>query len=133
MTAAAKTSPVQGRRRKPAPKGQPGPATTQDCPSCPVASAIEFCIWLSHAKPGDTLEYYRGLLAADREPVTGRLSKAECLVLREIANFAWRAADKGLLHLVQRRLGSDRFSYLAIARPRPKALAVSSLLFVEDA
>jgi hypothetical protein len=132
MTAAAKTSPVQGRRRKPAPKGQPGLAAT-DCPSCPVASAIEFCVWLSRAEPGDTLEYYRGLLAADREPATGRLSKAECLVLREVANFAWRAANKGLLHLVQRRLGPDRFGYLAIARPRPKALALSSLLFVEDA
>jgi len=130
MTAAAKTSPVQGRRRKPAPRVQSGPAAT---PSCPVASAIEFCAWLSQAKPNDTLEYYRGLLAADREPVTGRLSKAECLVLREVANFARRAADKGRLHLVQRRLGEDRFSYLTIARPRPETSSVWSLLFKEAA
>jgi N6-adenosine-specific RNA methylase IME4 len=45
MTAAARKSPVRGRRRKPAPKAQPGLAAA-DCPSCSVASAIEFCVWL---------------------------------------------------------------------------------------
>jgi hypothetical protein len=45
-----------------------------------------------------------------------------------------RLAADGLVHLVQRRLGAERFSYLAIARPRADRRSLSfSTLFAEEA
>ncbi len=51
----------------------------------------------------------------------------------QVASRAWWAAEKQLVHLVQRRLGENRFSYLAIARPRPETPSLSSLLLAEVA
>lgn len=55
--------------------------------------------------------------------------------LNRVARRAWWAAEQGLVHLVQRRNGPDDFSYLAIARPRPKELpaTLSSVLLKEVA
>ncbi len=44
--------------------------------------------------------------------------------LAALAGAAFRACEAGLVHLVQQRLGSDRFAYLAIARPKVPALVV---------
>ena len=44
------------------------------------------------------------------------------------------AAEQGLVHLVQERTGPDQFAYIAVARPKPKAAAVSlsALLLAEQ-
>jgi hypothetical protein len=55
------------------------------------------------------------------------------LELVQVAHRAWWAAEKNLVHLVQRRLGENSFSYLAIARPRPETPSLASLLFAEAA
>jgi len=37
-----------------------------------------------------------------------------------VASAALRAAEQGLVHLVQARIGPDQFAYIAIARARSR-------------
>lgn len=83
------------------------------------------CAWLGTAAPGDRLAYYRGVLAVDLASTDGALTKAERAELRRVACRALFAAENGLAHLLQRRNGPDDFTYLLIARPRPKTAGVS--------
>jgi hypothetical protein len=55
--------------------------------------------------------------------------------LLRIARRAWWASEKGLVHLVQRRHGSDDYSYLIIARPKAHSPSapLSSILLAEAA
>ena len=52
-----------------------------------------------------------------------------------VARRAWWASEQKLIHLVQRRHGADDYSYLAIARSKPKqaSASLSSLLLAEVA
>jgi hypothetical protein len=88
---------------------------------------------LSQAAPGETIEYHSGFLVLDVDPRITSLGNADRLELIQVAARALWASDKGLVHLVQRRLGENRFSYLAIARPRPDTPTLSSLLLAEAA
>jgi hypothetical protein len=99
----------------------------------PLITEIDLCAWLSQAAPGDALEYHRGFLVLDTDPRITGLSNSNRLELVQVARRAWWAAEKNRAHLVQRRLGENRFSYLAIARPRPETPALSSLLLAEVA
>lgn len=96
---------------------------------------IELCAWIAQAEPGDAIEYHRGALALDRLRGMSRLAPAECERLDRLADRAFAAAEHGLVHLVQRRLGADHFSYLAIARPKPRKAdsSLSALLLAEAA
>jgi len=97
-------------------------------------SDIELCGWLSQAEPGETIEYHRGFLGIDRTPLGQPMSIENRGDLICIAERAMRLAEQGLVHLVQRRLGADTFSYLAVARSRPAGAALSfSTLFAEEA
>lgn len=87
-------------------------------------SEVELCAWVAQAEPGDALEYHIGFLVLDR--CSSRLMSHERRVaLARTSTCALHLAEQGLVHLVQRRIGPDRFSYLAIARPHPKNLPVS--------
>jgi hypothetical protein len=86
---------------------------------------IELCGWLSQAEPGETLEYHRGFLGIDRTPLGQPMSLKDRLDLIAMAGRAMRLAEQGLVHLVQRRIGDDAFSYLAVARSRPAGAALS--------
>ena len=99
----------------------------------PLVSEIDLCVWLSQAAPNDALEYHRGFLVLDIDPRISGFANRDRLELIQVASRARWASDKRLVHLVQRRLGESRFSYLAIARPRPETPAVSSLLLAEAA
>jgi hypothetical protein len=57
--------------------------------------------------------------------VIGGLEKKERDRLGALAICALRAAEQGRVHLVQERLGPDRFAYIAIARPKPTAAEAS--------
>ena len=96
---------------------------------------IEFCAWIAQATPGDVLEYHRGALAIDRMRGMSLLDARDCARLNLLADRTFAAAEQGLVHLVQCRLGPDDFSYLAIARPRPRNAgdALSVLLLAEAA
>jgi hypothetical protein len=99
----------------------------------PLVSEIDLCAWLSQAAPNDALEYHRGFLVLDIDPRMSPLANGDRLELIQVASRARWAANKQLAHLVQRRLGECRFSYLAIARQRPETPALSSLLLAEGA
>ena len=75
-----------------------------------------FRAWLTRAKPGERLEYYRGLLALDRVKGTSSLTEAERRKLAAVADHASTLAGRGKLHLLQERHGDADYSYWAIAR-----------------
>lgn len=87
----------------------------------PVAPTLVFAIdtdrfdaWLQTARPGSLIEYHRGHLVIDRQPKLDAPDNEARAVLHDLATRALRAAERGLVHLVQRRHGDDDYSYLAI-------------------
>lgn len=96
---------------------------------------IDLCAWIAQADAGDVLEYHRGALALDRLRGMSKLPSADCDRVHALADCAFAAAEQKLVHLVQHRLGPDRFSYLAIARPKPRRadVALSELLLADAA
>jgi hypothetical protein len=95
----------------------------------------DLCGWIGQAAPGEALEYYRGFLAMDTFSHGAQLVERERAELVRLARRAWWASEQKLIHLVQRRHGPDDYSYLAIARPKPKqgSASLSSLLLAEVA
>lgn len=88
-------------------------------------SEIDFCAWLGQAEIDDAIVYHRGFLALDVSSFGGSLSNSDRIELCRVGRRAWWAAERGLVHLMQRRHGPDDFSYLAIARTRPEVLPAS--------
>lgn len=85
----------------------------------------DLCGWLGRAAPGEMLEYHRGFLALDSSPLTERLPNRQRVDLLRVARRAIWAAEHGLAHPVQRRNGTEDYSYLLIARPRPRGHTAS--------
>jgi hypothetical protein len=79
-----------------------------------------FCRWVGSAAPGEKLAYHRGHLALDCEVPPGVAADRTRSQLRRVARRARMAAEMGLVHLVQRRNGPGDFTYIAIARCRPR-------------
>lgn len=78
------------------------------------------CAWVGQASPGDTFAYHRGYLAIDTgvdSTFSTGLARKE---LRRVARRAWQLAQAGGVHLVQRRHGDADYSYLVVARHRPR-------------
>jgi len=88
-------------------------------------SEIDLMAWVDVAAPGERLEYHRGFLVIEITAVLSKLSEADLRALRATANAAYRLSELGLVHLVQQRIGTDQFAYIAIARPKPKTAAAS--------
>ena len=80
---------------------------------------IGFSAWIALAEPGASITYHQGFLAVDATAPVSKLSADHRRRLRDLAAAAARAAEQDLVHLVQARLGPDRFAYRAIARPKP--------------
>ena len=91
---------------------------------------IDFLAWIATAEPGAALEYHRGFLCVDCAELVTKLETGDRKRLHALSDVAARAERGGLVHLVQRRVATDVFAYLAIARPRPrhKASALTALL-----
>lgn len=99
-------------------------------PLCTV-SEINLMAWVDVAEPGARLAYHRGFLALDMTPTLSTFARSEMERLRATADTAYRLSELGRVHLVQERLGPDRFAYLAIARPKPRlprSAAIARLL-----
>ena len=96
---------------------------------------IDLLAWLGQAKAGDVLEYHQGFLALDRSTRKDSVKERERAALGRVADQAMRLAEHGFVHLLQRRVCSERFSYLAIARPRTVSspLSISTLIPEEKA
>lgn len=96
---------------------------------------IELCAWIAQAEPGAVLAYHRGYLALDRTAF-GRFADTPArAALATLGRRAHDLAERGLVHLVQLRHGAEDYSYLAVARPRPKGALpdFASLTITEEA
>jgi hypothetical protein len=94
-----------------------------------LSSVAEFRGWLARNGACPWFEYHRGVLICDRSPGS-KLSDADRRRLAKIADAVFQAAEKGQVHLVQRRRGPFDFSYLAIKSVRAatrRAIARSPL------
>jgi len=89
----------------------------QRAPSPPLTD-IALCAWIAQADPGDRLEYHRGFLGVDTMPGMSTLPELDRRCLSAVATVALRAFEEGLVHLVQLRIETDRWAYVAIARKR---------------
>ena len=96
-------------------------------PPAATLSKADLCRWLGAAAPGERLAYHRGFLARDLSPLTQLLPVEERIALARLANRAWKLAEAGLAHLLQRRHGDEDYSYLIVARPRPRRVTPSVL------
>lgn|SRR5690625_1893104 len=97
-------------------------------------TAIDFCAWMEQAAPGEQLHYHHGFLVLDKFSLSDRLCERRRTDLVSLAACAFRAAENGLVHLVQQRLGPEHFAYIAVARPKPNNPSVSlSTLLSEEA
>lgn len=101
----------------------------------PPVTEASLCNWLGAAAAGDTITYFRGALSRSLCPQLAILQQDERVVLAKMANRAWRLAEAGLAHLVQRRHGFEDYEYVLIARPRPRRIGSTglSLLLAEAA
>ena len=100
----------------------------------PGLTEIELCAWIGQAAPGDALEYHRGFLALDTTAIAIHIAPKAREELARVAKRAMQASEQGLVHLVQKRRGPNDFSYLAIARPKPRHASASiAALLLEDA
>jgi hypothetical protein len=84
-----------------------------------LVTEARLCTWLGKASPGDTLEYHRGALVFDTAPYASRLSEHDRSELRSLARRAAWAQQQGLVHLVQKRHGTDDYSYLIVRAQMP--------------
>lgn len=88
-------------------------------------TAATFETWLRRSRPGDSMVYHVGFLAADREDVRflGAPYNQHAHVFHEpihsLGDAVWRAYLHGKVDLVQRRKGErhrQQFEYIAIKR-----------------
>jgi hypothetical protein len=93
-------------------------AAADDTSSLPRMQVGAFRAWLERADPGASLEYHRGFLICDRGPESD-LPEDRRSALARVADAALNAAERGRVHLVQRRISAFDFSYLAIKAVRP--------------
>ena len=100
-----------------------------------LVNAVQFCAWVAQATPGESLEYHRGLLALDASDWSQDFAGHARRELNRVTHRAWWAAQQGLVHLVQRRNGTDDFSYVAVARLQADEIprSLSSVLLKEVA
>src|SRR5690606_10178024 len=91
---------------------------------------IDLCGWIGQAMPSDILKYHRGFLALDVTEQGTRLAERDRAELARVARRAGWAAVQLLVHLVHRLHGPDDYSYLAIARPKPRSVPASLASFL---
>ena len=91
-------------------------AVVRPAPCRLLISESELCNWLGCSEPGQVLEYHRGTLAIDCSSESHRLPNEDRAGLRLVARRAQWAAERNLVHLLQRRYGSDDYGYLAVKR-----------------
>jgi hypothetical protein len=108
-------------------------ALTPDAPAV-ITSEEDLCAWVSQAGSGEAIEYHRGFLCIDRSGIDRFGAPIETLAMNQIAQRAYALAEAGFVHLVQRRIDVETFSYLVIARPQPEgAVPTAAELLSEEA
>ena len=98
----------------------PAPMSTVGAVDTDILSLNEFCDRLASAASGDVITYYVGMLAHDCWPMSLVHPEPRRVELCSIASRALQLSDAGRVHLLQRRVGLERFAYLAVVRPQPR-------------
>ena len=93
------------------------------CTAAPLDEAM-FCARVFAARPGERIEYHRGFLVLDRSPLGGSADRETRSELIRVAERAFALAERGLVHLVQKRIAPERFSYMAVIRPKRQQAGV---------
>jgi hypothetical protein len=75
-------------------------------------TATEFREWVAAAWPGQRIAYAKGALAASIHTAF-QAEHPHAQKLSALQEATWRAGAKGQVYLVQRRLKSGAFEYLA--------------------
>ncbi len=104
--------------------------TTQEQGELPpdiVHDANALSDFIADAVAGAIIGYHIGALARDRYRGLSQLPETQCRELGILADYALRLADAGWAHLVQRRLGEERFLYLLVVRPRRRTRSMQAL------
>lgn len=91
-------------------------------PSAPMLDEAALMAWLGTAASGDRIEYWRGFLAVDASATASKLEPDDRRLLGRVAARAFRLAEQGKAHLVQRRHDEADYSYLLVVRPRPRTV-----------
>lgn len=102
-------------------------------PSRPTLTEAALCAWVGQATAGDQLIYHRGFLAFDTGPDGQVLTPAERQQVRRVADRAYQLFKDGLVHLVQRREAPGEYSYIVIARTRPRVGTGALKVILEQA
>lgn len=77
----------------------------------------DFRVWLVTARPGASYIYHRGLLCFDREPHIYQEDRGQMEEdVNDLGEATWQASEDGMVHLTQRRIGKNRFEYIATKR-----------------
>jgi len=79
-------------------------------------SATEIRAWLATAPAGEAITYFRGFLALAREEGDRSLGEADKHELIRVADYVWKEAQHGRVHLAQIRHGMGDYTYVAVAR-----------------
>jgi hypothetical protein len=108
----------------------PAPASNVDALPSLVRNETDLCDRLAQAMPGGVIAYHLGMLARDRAPTCQLLPERRRLDLNAIADRVLQLAAAGRVHLLQRRIGPDRFAYLAIVRSRPRPRTVRTRMAI---
>lgn len=95
-------------------------------PSTPMLDEAALCAWIGTAGPGDCIEYWRGHLAIDTSTVLSQLAAGDRRVLSNVAGRAYRLAEQGRVHLLQRRYDDGDYAYLLALRPQPRSPALQA-------
>ena len=106
-------------------------ALTPDAPA-EISSEEDLCAWVSLAEPGEAIEYHRGFLCIDRCGADRFGAPIDAASLTRLANRALALAEAGFVHLIQQRIEAETFSYLAIARPRPDGVVLTSAILLSE-
>ena len=87
--------------------------TMMSTAGCEHLSSDQFVNWLGVASPGERIAYAVGFLivAVHKADVE---KHPDAQKLEGIQWTAWKAHERGAVHLVQRRLGPERYEYLAV-------------------
>jgi len=81
--------------------------------------------FVSTAAPGETCIYHTGVLANDREHKDNSGITRGDRRLNLLAKFALRWEKEGVLYLLQRRIGVDKYDYIAVRASRPAMAAAA--------
>ncbi len=81
-----------------------------------IMNDVDLCVWVVDAQPGDRIAYYTGHLSRDRLPHSEGYSEAIRRKIGELGNCAWMLGEEYWVHLVQRRVSTGCWDYIAVRR-----------------